>query len=540
MFNAFTISQKLIASFLLIIILFSLGIWTALSGVMSMGDRFDGYFKTNQVRYIAYQTMFSDGLLSGIALRNLVLKPHLKKPFTVVPKAIARFDKAYQTAFQAAGNDKDILSSLQLIKEKWSKSKQAKLQVLDLVKAGNLDEAIKVLSKQEHPNWKKVRVTVQKLALAEEKKSNQLSQLMLDEKSSTFNQSLFLSALAIILGVLVAFLMVRHIKHAFMNVVGSLNGIASGGGDLTQRLPENGNDEVNQLGKAFNEFVSLIQNLVRQVSDNGTHLTASASEMANLSSASQIGMNDQENKINQVATAMTEMTATVQEVAQHASSASDAAQAAENEAISGNSIVNEVVREINELSSEVSQSVSSVVSLEQEADSIGSVLDVIRGIAEQTNLLALNAAIEAARAGEQGRGFAVVADEVRTLASRTQDSTQEIQSMIERLQKGSKSSADAMRQSENKTNLVVEKVNTAGNALNSIEQAVSKIVEMNIQIATAAEEQSAVSEDINQNIVSIHMLANDASDSSQLTANKSQELQALADNINNMISNFKV
>jgi len=262
--------------------------------------------------------------------------------------------------------------------------------------------------------------------------------------------------------------------------------------------------------------------------------------MAALSHDSQIGMSEQENKINQVATAMTEMTSTVQEVAQHASSASEAAQAAETEAIHGHKVVYGVVTEINGLSKEVSESVNTVVSLEQDALAIGGVLDVIRGIAEQTNLLALNAAIEAARAGEQGRGFAVVADEVRTLASRTQDSTQEIQGMIEQLQDASKTSAEAMRQSEEKTNLVVEKVSLAGEALNSIEQAVSRIVEMNIQIATAAEEQSSVSEDINQNIVSIHTLANSAAEGAQVSARKGQELQEMADNIQSMISRFRI
>jgi len=540
MINKTTISQKLIASFVLVFVLFGLSIWSALTGIISMGDRFDDYFKTSQVRYTAYQTMFSDGLLSGIALRNLVLKPHLTKPYKVAPKAIKRFDDAYAVALATAGNDRALLKQLKIINDFWMKSRQAKLKVLDLVKAGNVEQAIQVLSKQEHPNWVQVRIVVQKLALGEEKHVAQLSEQMLAEKSSTIKTTVILSVLAVGLGFLIAFMMVRHIRRTFMHVVGSLNDIAREGGDLTQRLAQEGNNEVAQLARAFNQFISMIHELVTQVSESGNQLTHSASEMAALSHDSQTGMSEQENNINQVVTAMTEMTSTVQEIAQHASSASEAAQAAETEAINGHKVVDGVVTEINELSKEVSDSVNTVVSLEQDALAIGGVLDVIRGIAEQTNLLALNAAIEAARAGEQGRGFAVVADEVRTLASRTQDSTQEIQGMIEQLQNGSKTSADAMRKSEEKTNRVVEKVSLAGEALNSIEQAVSDIVEMNIQIATAAEEQSSVSEDINQNIVSIHTLANNAADGAQVSARKGQELQEMADNIQSMISRFRI
>ncbi|MEH6502322.1 MAG: methyl-accepting chemotaxis protein [Cycloclasticus sp.] len=540
MLNKTTISQKLITAFILVFVLFGLGIWSALSGVISMGDRFDVYFKTNQVRYVAYQTMFSDGLLSGIALRNLVLKPHLKKPHEVVPKAIARFDKAYQVALEAAGDNQSIQAELSKINDFWEKSRAAKLEVLALVKAGDVPTAITVLSKQEHPNWQKVRVAVQALALAEEKKAAELSETMLGEKSSAITRSLILSVLATALGLLVAMLMVRHIKAAIMHVVSSLNEIANGGGDLTQRLNEKGRDEIAQLGAAFNQFVSMIHSLVTQVSQSGGQLTSSANEMAVLSNESQIGMNKQENKINHVATAMAAMTATVQKVSQLASSASEAAQSAETEAVNGNKVVDGVVSEINDLSRKVSESVTIVEGLEQDAISIGGVLDVIRSIADQTNLLALNAAIEAARAGEHGRGFAVVADEVRTLASRTQDSTQEIQNMIERLQEGSKSSTKSMRQSEEKTNGVVDKVNSAGSALNSIEQAVSRIVDMNIQIATAAKEQSSVSEDISQNVVSIHVLANEASEGAKVTANKGQELQQMADSIHSMIGNFKI
>lgn len=237
---------------------------------------------------------------------------------------------------------------------------------------------------------------------------------------------------------------------------------------------------------------------------------------------------------------MNEMTATVQEVARNAADASDAAHAADSEAVNGNLIVDNVTSAINDLALEVQESAGTIATLEENAEQIGTVLDVIRGIAEQTNLLALNAAIEAARAGEQGRGFAVVADEVRTLASRTQDSTREIQSMIERLQEGSKSAVLAMDQSQKKTERVVEQAHKAGEALTSITMAVSRIADMNTQIATAAEQQSAVSEDINENVVGINTLAIDAAGSAEHTTANSQDLERVAADLQDAISTFKV
>ncbi len=540
MLKNFSIKAKLTGAFLAIFALFITATGLSLNGMVSISNKFEGFFNENYARHTAYQQMFSDGLLSGIALRNLVLKPEAKKPHTVVPKAIARFDEAFVKAKALAIDNKETQAVLEKVDGYWKKSRTAKLRVLDLMKAGKQSEAIKVLTKEEHPNWQKTRIAVQELVLAEEQIATELQESLLAEEKSAIRTALFFSVLAVIIGGLVAVFITKGIRNGFGSVIDSLNDIASGEGDLTRRLDESGSNEVAEMGGAFNRFVEKIQALVKQVSGSSQQLTASANQVSEIAVDTKLNVNQQESKIDQVATAMNEMAATVQEVARNAQDAAEAARAADSESSNGFEVVSQVVAAINRLAEQVGDTAHSIHTLEENAEQIGTVLDVIRGIAEQTNLLALNAAIEAARAGEQGRGFAVVADEVRTLASRTQQSTEEIQQTIERLQDGAKAAVGAMEDGQRQTQSTVELAGKAGEALTTITQAVSRIAEMNTQIATAAEQQSAVAEDINQNVVSINTLSVQAAEGAEHVAGSSQELERLAQDMQHLVTSFKV
>jgi methyl-accepting chemotaxis protein len=241
-----------------------------------------------------------------------------------------------------------------------------------------------------------------------------------------------------------------------------------------------------------------------------------------------------------VATAMHEMTATVQEVARNTEQASSAAQQADQDSNAGNDVVTQTVQAINDLSQDVEQASSVIEQLKGDSVNIGSVLDVIKSVAEQTNLLALNAAIEAARAGEQGRGFAVVADEVRTLAQRTQESTSEIENLIEVLQIGAEKAVKTMNNSRDRARLTVDQAERAGQSLAAITQAVSTISEMNSHIATAAQQQGSVTEEISRNIGNINDISEQNAHASEQTAEASHELARLGERLRSLVSQFRI
>ncbi len=339
---------------------------------------------------------------------------------------------------------------------------------------------------------------------------------------------------------LVYALFVVLIRKRLLDLGQRFQGIAEGEGDLRQRLDVRGNDGIDRLGRHFNQFLDKIHATMRQVAEDAQHLANASSNVLEISHLSTANVTRQHSETDQVATAMNEMTATAAEVARNAASAAEAAHHAEAEAQQGTKIVQNTIAAINSLSTEVGNANEVIKKLKADSEQIGKVLDVIRSIAEQTNLLALNAAIEAARAGEQGRGFAVVADEVRTLASRTQQSTAEIQKMIEILQSGAIDSVRVMEAGKTRAEEGAAQAAKAGAALERITRAVATINQMNTQIASAAHEQSAVSHEIDNNVNNISQAATTTADGAQKTVAESQELARLAKHLQELIKQYKV
>lgn len=343
-------------------------------------------------------------------------------------------------------------------------------------------------------------------------------------------------AFCLLLAIVFPLLITRPIKKLKQHV----NNIAQGDGDLTIRVEHQSRDEIGQLADSFNRFLGNLHGIIQQVSSSSTQVSTASEELSLSSGEARQLVTRQRSETEQVATAINEMAATVQEVANSATEAARAADQADHEAEEGSSVVMQTVDAIDALAAEVDRSSQVIARLKSESVNIGSVLDVIKGIAEQTNLLALNAAIEAARAGEQGRGFAVVADEVRTLAQRTQESTSEIEQMIATLQQGANEAESVMNQSRERAQETVEQARHAGQSLTAITHSVATIREMNTQIATAAEQQSAVADEVNRNITNIQQVSEQSSQQANSMSAACEELASMGSQLQQSIGRFRV
>ncbi|PWK47971.1 methyl-accepting chemotaxis protein [Pleionea mediterranea] len=381
---------------------------------------------------------------------------------------------------------------------------------------------------------KQLRVVVQEVKQFAEQSKEQA----IDQVTSSQSIIIVIALVAIAAAVLISFLVIGSIRKPLNQVVEVIGNVADG--DLTRSINVERQDELGSLGDSVNNLVAKLRQILGSIASSSEQLAASAEQTENIAREGHQSINSQREQTELVATAMAEMTATVNEVANSANSTLQEVQGANAETQTGQEIVRQNIATINSLASEIESASGVIYKLNEYSDNIGSVLDVIRGIADQTNLLALNAAIEAARAGEQGRGFAVVADEVRTLASKTQESTSEIQGMIERLQNGTKDAVTVMEKSQDEARVSVDQTAKAGKALESITRAVGVINDMSTHIASSAEEQSAVTNEMHENITTISSLADQTAQGSNESLDASQQLAKLAAELKQMVSQFKI
>ncbi|MPY23548.1 methyl-accepting chemotaxis protein [Shewanella sp. YLB-07] len=310
-------------------------------------------------------------------------------------------------------------------------------------------------------------------------------------------------------------------------------------GDINHQIEVTSKDEIGELLTAMNEMRLRLVNMINHISDTTAQLSAASEQLADVSQQTSRVINEQRKETEIVATAMNQLTVTSQEVASNLAHTADSTTEANKQTNDGAQIVQQAVIQIDELAKQIDLSVQAIAEVDQQSSAITTVLDVIKGIAEQTNLLALNAAIEAARAGEQGRGFAVVADEVRTLAGRTQQSTQEINAIIDKLQTGSSKAVAVMEQSREQSQAAVEYSTRSGVALTKIAEAIDSIHQMNVQIASAADEQSAVSQDVDQNITKIHTMSIELATGAEKHSQAGLSLSKMSGELEEMVKQFQ-
>ncbi len=359
-----------------------------------------------------------------------------------------------------------------------------------------------------------------------------------EQYSTSLNLVITLLVIASGLTLLFAWLLTNSITKPIANALSAAEEIAEG--NLTRPITVDGEDEAGRLLLAMSKMQDKLRDTLQRISGSATQLASAAEELNSVTDESARGLTQQNNEIEQAATAVNEMTSAVEEVARNAVSTSEASKNATTSAGDGRDLVQETVSAIERMSADVQSTATLIGDLANESRDIGKVLDVIRGLADQTNLLALNAAIEAARAGEAGRGFAVVADEVRALAHRTQQSTSEIERMIGSIQSGTEHAVDSMRNSTERAESTLNIARGAGMSLDTINSAIVEINERNLVIASAAEEQAQVAREVDRNLVNIRDLSVQSATGANQTSAASNELSRLALDLNNMVGRFSL
>ena len=493
-------------------------------------------------RLLALTTI--DVKLSDFRRRQLrMLEKHNAEQTQMYAERLMADEKALNSAFdnmKLLADEPRLQNEVSQTLALWQQYVTNHDQFVALNQAGKLDEAAAQLNGQGDKQFRQLKDQIASLLKLRQQDANDASaegdRLYADAQIWIWG----LIIVALLLVAVCAWGLGSMIRSPLHRLLDQAERVANG--DLTTSLDVShfNHDEIGTLARAFGRMQQNLRNLVQELASAVEQVGSAAEEVSTIAGQSAAGQQRQQSEITYLATAMNEMSSTVNEVARSTTQAASAAQQANQEAVNGGRVVTDTIQTIQKVAHEVEQVTKVVEALAQDSSRIGVVLEVIRGIADQTNLLALNAAIEAARAGEQGRGFAVVADEVRTLAQRTQQSTQEINTIIATLQQRGHEAVQATQQGQQMAEQCVHQAELAGHSIETIARAVADISDMNTHIATATEEQNSVAEDLNRNIININTVSSEIGEGTAQTASACKDLSRLAHHLSDLAHRFRI
>ncbi|MFA7241958.1 MAG: methyl-accepting chemotaxis protein [Sulfuricellaceae bacterium] len=512
----------------------------AINGLINTRNQINGFLEHDLELALSFEGMYARGLQMGQALRTYYIDPEDKKPLENFAKASSEFESSLNLAVKlAVANkaDQAIVDQLVSLREK---HKSIQHKVAEHIGAGEMNLAKSALIKDDTPAWREIRKVLLDGMKSFEARTDATKNRIYTDVADAQRISISLGVGALILGVLLALMATRNISRQLAVLTASMRELAGGHGDLTQRMQIHGKNELADSALAFNSFMDGLQKIIGSVKQDTFLLSQAAQDLT--SSATQIAENSHQHRdaIQGTAAAIEELTVSIGLVSDNADSARLHAEEAAKLSAEGQKQVAEASREIGLVADTVSESSSNILSLRERSEQIGGIANVIREIADQTNLLALNAAIEAARAGEQGRGFAVVADEVRKLAERTGTATNEIKSMIETIQSETQVAVSVMTTGKEYVRTGVDKVNGLTEPLDALHRGAEASLSNVSDLANATREQSAASTQIAQNIEKIATMADANDENVSRTANAAHDLQGLVKSLNGAVGQFRV
>jgi methyl-accepting chemotaxis protein len=540
------ISVKLIASFIAVALITVFVGSIGITGIRAINNNVESILKKN-VPSIEYLLTINRDVQRAITSERSVIFADTSSDF--YREMISTHQSAIQYSMYNLGEfkkiavskeEKELLKELEKAMEDWIAVTDRAVQARETNTEDGRKEAMDLTLGAGKQKFDTVRGTLDRLIDMNREMADSAEKASQSIYTSSYTKLLIITVFCVLLALGLGFFISRALKRSLSQLIRMLKDIAEGEGDLTKRLDISSKDELGEMATWFNTFVDKLNSVFRKIADSTDQLASAAEQLSASSSQISAGTDKQASQTEQIATSMEEMSATVIDIAKNASEAAGAANNATQSAGKGGEIVRNTVDGMNRIAGAVRESASTIEALKRSSEQIGEIIGVIDEIADQTNLLALNAAIEAARAGEQGRGFAVVADEVRKLAERTTKATREIAEMIKSIQSETGGAVSAMESGSQEVEKGVTLANEAGEALHQIVEQVNKVTDMVQQIATSTEEQSAAAEEISSNVESVATIARESTTGIEQSTGAAQELSNLATSLKSIVQQFKL